>query len=111
MLAAPAPVRPRFPHSQVLFQAAFTTVFGWFAAYLLLCTGNLAAPLAAHVFCNWMGLPALRRLATHRQRWLLLPVLWTGICGFLAALRTLGDADVYGAGLPAVVEWVLDRRR
>ncbi len=101
----------RAPPSQVLFQAAFTTVFGWFAAYLLLRTGNLAAPLVAHVFCNWMGLPALRRLATHRHRWLLLPVLWTGICGFLAALRTLGDADVFGGGLPAVVREVLDRRR
>jgi len=86
-------------------------VFGWFAAYLLLRSGNLAAPLVAHVFCNWMGLPALGRLATHRHRWLLLPVLWTGICGFLAALWTLGDAEEYGGGLPAVMREVLDRRR
>ena len=95
---------------QVLFQAAFTTVFGWFASYLLMCMGNLAAPVAAHAFCNWMGLPALGRLITHRRRWILLAALWTGICGFLAALQTLGHAELYHGGLQGAVREVLDRR-
>ena len=86
-------------------------MFGWLAAYLLMCTGNLAAPLAAHVFCNWMGLPALSRLAMHRRRWLLLAALWTGICGFLAALHILGDAEVFQRGLPGTVKDVLSRRQ
>jgi prenyl protein peptidase len=44
------------------FQCAYTTLFGALATLLLLRTGTLAAPLAAHVFCNWMGLPDFARI-------------------------------------------------
>ena len=38
-------------------QFAYTCIFGWYANFLHLRTGNLLAPLTAHVFCNIMGLP------------------------------------------------------
>ena len=38
-------------------QFGYTTVFGWYAAFLLLRTGNLWGVVAVHSFCNWMGLP------------------------------------------------------
>ena len=40
-----------------LLQASYTAIFGFIAALLLVRTGNLGAPLTAHVICNFMGLP------------------------------------------------------
>lgn len=42
-----------------LFQFGYTSVFGFFAAFIFLRTGNLPAVILAHSFCNWMGLPRL----------------------------------------------------
>ena len=39
------------------FQFTYTALFGFFAAFVYLRTGNMWATLAAHSFCNWMGLP------------------------------------------------------
>ncbi|KZV28437.1 CAAX prenyl protease 2 [Dorcoceras hygrometricum] len=43
--------------SVVGFQLGYTVIFGAYASFLLIRTGHLAAPLAAHIFCNFMGLP------------------------------------------------------
>lgn len=40
-----------------LFQFAYTSLFGFFAAFALLRTGNLPAVILVHSFCNWMGVP------------------------------------------------------
>lgn len=40
-----------------LFQFTYTSLFGFFAAFVFLRTGNLPAVILAHSFCNWMGLP------------------------------------------------------
>ncbi|MCJ1286546.1 hypothetical protein MMC26_005892 [Xylographa opegraphella] len=42
-----------------LFQFAYTTVFGWYAAFVFLRTGSLWSVVLCHAFCNWMGLPRL----------------------------------------------------
>lgn len=42
---------------RVLFQFAYTSLFGFFAAFVFLRTGSLYAAVAAHSFCNWAGLP------------------------------------------------------
>lgn len=42
-----------------LFQFAYTSLFGFFAAFVFLRTGNLVSCVLAHTFCNWMGLPRL----------------------------------------------------
>ncbi|KAI6147286.1 CAAX protease self-immunity-domain-containing protein [Pisolithus tinctorius] len=39
------------------FQFAYTTVFGFYCSYLFLRTGSVLPPIAAHVFCNVMGVP------------------------------------------------------
>jgi len=46
----------------VLFQFAFTSVFGWYATWVFLSTRSLWAPVAVHAFCNWLGLPDVRRM-------------------------------------------------
>lgn len=48
------------------FQFAYTSVFGAYACFLLLRSGNLAAPVAAHCFCNAMGFPPLGQIAQSR---------------------------------------------
>jgi prenyl protein peptidase len=40
-----------------LFQFTYTSLFGFFAAFVFLRTGNLYSVILAHSFCNWMGLP------------------------------------------------------
>lgn len=42
-----------------VFQFTYTTVFGWFAAFVYLRTGSLPAVIVTHAFCNWCGLPRL----------------------------------------------------
>ncbi|KAK8200134.1 uncharacterized protein BKA78DRAFT_303417 [Phyllosticta capitalensis] len=42
-----------------LFQFTYTSLFGFFAAFIFMRTGSLPAAIAAHSFCNWMGLPRL----------------------------------------------------
>lgn len=45
-----------------LFQFIYTTLFGFYSAYLFARTGHLIAPLLAHALCNSMGLPDLQDL-------------------------------------------------
>jgi prenyl protein peptidase len=42
-----------------LFMLTYTSLFGFFAAFVHLRTGNLIAAIAVHMFCNVMGLPRL----------------------------------------------------
>lgn len=52
------------PHTPLLpailrsvFQFTYTTLFGWFAAFIYVRTGSLYACIIIHAFCNCMGLP------------------------------------------------------
>ncbi|KAJ3412929.1 CAAX prenyl protease [Chytridiales sp. JEL 0842] len=38
-------------------QLLYTSIFGWLSTFLFLRTGNIAGPLASHMFCNSMGVP------------------------------------------------------
>lgn len=40
-----------------IFQLSYTTLFGWYAAFVYLRTGSLWAVILIHSFCNWNGLP------------------------------------------------------
>jgi prenyl protein peptidase len=42
---------------RTLFQFAYTTLFGWFAAFVYVRTGSLYVCILIHTFCNFMGLP------------------------------------------------------
>eukprot|EP00884_Botryococcus_braunii_P014319 jgi/Botrbrau1/22889/Bobra.0065s0042.1 len=77
---------------QAVFQVGYTTVFGWYATYLFLRTGHFAAPLAAHVFCNWMGFPDFPGILRHPRARLALPV---GILAFALLLHPLTRPILY----------------
>jgi prenyl protein peptidase len=40
-----------------LFQFTYTSLFGFFASFVFIRTGNVYTCILAHTFCNWMGLP------------------------------------------------------
>ncbi|KAF2734145.1 CaaX prenyl protein-like proteinase Rce1 [Polyplosphaeria fusca] len=40
-----------------VFQFTYTSLFGFFAAFVFLRTGNILSIILAHSFCNFMGLP------------------------------------------------------
>ncbi|KAL8641886.1 MAG: hypothetical protein Q9228_001360 [Teloschistes exilis] len=40
-----------------LIQFSYTTIFGWYATFLFVRTGNVIAIILVHTFCNWAGLP------------------------------------------------------
>lgn len=54
-LLTPAILLPAVLRS--VFQFGYTTLFGAFAGFVILRTGNLYACVLVHTFCNWMGLP------------------------------------------------------
>lgn len=50
-------------------QITYTSIFGCIAAGFLMRTGNIYAPIASHMFCNYWGLPDLSFLSPpSRQR-------------------------------------------
>ncbi|KAK6139920.1 hypothetical protein DH2020_026296 [Rehmannia glutinosa] len=40
-------------------QLGYTVIFGAYASFLFVRSGHLTAPLVAHIFCNFMGLPVI----------------------------------------------------
>ncbi|KAM3567031.1 hypothetical protein VYU27_010818, partial [Nannochloropsis oceanica] len=56
-------VREGLPPAQALLevalQVAYTSIFGWHAAFLFLRTGSLLPCILTHSFCNFVGLPNL----------------------------------------------------
>jgi prenyl protein peptidase len=49
------PILPAF--LRTVFQFTYTSLFGFFAAFVFLRTGSVYAAIVAHSFCNWQGLP------------------------------------------------------
>jgi membrane protease YdiL (CAAX protease family) len=42
---------------RIVVQVAYTSIFGSYCCYLFLRSGSLVPPIAAHIFCNIMGVP------------------------------------------------------
>ena len=80
---------------QTAVQFSFTTLFGWYAAHLLLVTGHLAAPVLVHVFCNAMGLPDFSDIPQHPHAGLLSAAVAAGIGGFAVGFTWLNEPVLY----------------
>jgi prenyl protein peptidase len=78
------------------FQMTYTTVFGWYASWLFVRTGHLAAPVAAHAFCNLLGFPDFLRMSMHRYKVPLLASLVLSILIFSVSLAPLTEPHLYG---------------
>lgn len=72
-------------------QLGYTVIFGSYASFLFIRTGHLLAPLVAHIFCNFMGLPVL-----FSQRNGMVSVAFVaGMVGFLWLLFPMTHPDLY----------------
>ncbi|KAL0555349.1 hypothetical protein IC582_009293 [Cucumis melo] len=72
-------------------QLGYTVVFGSYASFLFVRTGHLLAPLVAHVFCNFMGLPAL----FSRGRGVVSLAFLVGMVGFLWLLFPMTSPHLF----------------
>ncbi|KAI0268287.1 hypothetical protein BC834DRAFT_821684, partial [Gloeopeniophorella convolvens] len=72
-----------------LFQFTYTTLFGLHCSFLFLRSASVIPPIAAHVFCNIMGVPQLQaelRWFPHRQQRILCAYL-VGIALYIYGMR------------------------
>ncbi|KAK3597340.1 hypothetical protein CHS0354_034583 [Potamilus streckersoni] len=53
---------------QSLFQMGYTTVFGFYTAFIFLRTGHVIAPIMVHAFCNHMGFPAFNEVMAYQDK-------------------------------------------
>ncbi|CAN1141976.1 CAAX prenyl protease 2 [Linum perenne] len=73
-------------------QLGYTVIFGSYASFLFIRTGHLIAPLLAHIFCNYMGLPVFFA----RKKGVLVTSAFTaGIISFSWLLFPLTQPDLY----------------
>mmetsp|Transcript_22075 Transcript_22075/g.36831 ORF Transcript_22075/g.36831 Transcript_22075/m.36831 type:complete len:278 (-) Transcript_22075:163-996(-) len=73
----------------------YTTVFGWYAAFLFYRTGHVASAIVAHAFCNFMGFPAFGQVLSHPHSRVVCAAYGVGIVGFSLLLRPLTAPPVY----------------
>ncbi|KAK2401024.1 CAAX prenyl protease [Trifolium repens] len=82
-------------------QLGYTVVFGSYASFLFIRTGHLAAPLVAHVYCNFMGLPVL-----YSQRSGIVSIASViGFLGFLWLLFPMTGPELYNSRIDNCSCW------
>ncbi|CAI7868157.1 unnamed protein product [Closterium sp. NIES-54] len=81
--------------AMVGFQVAFTWVFGCLAAFIILRTGSLWASVAAHAFCNAMGVPDFQAALTHRHRYVISAAFVAGVALFAVLVNPLTDPPLF----------------
>lgn len=69
----------------LLFQLAYTLLFGVYAAALYINTLSVFAPIGAHILCNILELPDVLAMATHRKRRAILIVYAASLLCFAIA--------------------------
>ncbi|XP_057534447.1 CAAX prenyl protease 2 [Amaranthus tricolor] len=83
-------------------QLAYTMIFGSYASFLFIRTGHLIAPLAAHVVCNFMGLPAVY---ANRKGVIVSLAFITGTVMFVRLLFPLTSPTMYQHGIDNCQCW------
>lgn len=73
----------------LLFQIAYTFLFGIYAAALYVNTNTVWAPFAAHVVCNVLELPDVVAISTHPRRRMVCVVYAVSIIGFALGFEPL----------------------
>ncbi|GLT89969.1 hypothetical protein SLE2022_079240 [Rubroshorea leprosula] len=69
----------------------YTVVFGSYASFLFIRTGHLVSPLAAHIFCNYMGLPVI----FVQSKGLVTPAFVAGTAAFVLLLFPMTQPALY----------------
>ncbi|XP_030570299.1 CAAX prenyl protease 2 [Drosophila novamexicana] len=80
-----------------LFQFTYTTLFGFYSAFLFARTGHFVAPLLAHALCNHMGLPDVQDLWQQDlwRRVLAIGLYIVGLAGWIYLLPIATEPSLY----------------
>ncbi|OZJ03301.1 hypothetical protein BZG36_02278 [Bifiguratus adelaidae] len=83
------------------FQFLYTTVFGWYASFLFMRTGNIMSVIAVHAFCNVMGFPDLGdiNLLFPLAKKMTYIAMISGLAIFAKTMYPLTDPSLYGRSL------------
>lgn len=83
------------------FQLTYTTLFGFYSAYLFAKTGHFIAPVIAHAICNHMGFPDFQELFAQTKRWRMVfcSIYVLGLIGWIMLLPVVTKPSWYGNGL------------
>ena len=66
----------------VTVQLGYTVMFGWFASYLFVQSGNVLAPVAAHSVCNFFGFPPFSQIRYYSRRDIIIRAYIMGVVLF-----------------------------
>lgn len=83
------------------FQIGYTVIFGSYASFLFVRTGHLTAPLVAHIFCNYLGLPVI----ISRMTGMITVASVAGLLGFIWLLFPLTSPHLYNATTDNCMCW------
>lgn len=83
-------------------QLGYTVIFGWYATFLLIRTGNLLCPIIAHVFCNMMGLPVF---SSPRTKGAALVAFLAGLIAFFWLLFPATSPELYNSSFDRCSCW------
>jgi len=88
---------PKAKRREVAFQMVYTAVFGWYAAFLFLRTGNVIAPILAHSFCNIMQVPPFHLIKQRDDKIVCWSLYALGVLSFLLLAPYLIDPTTYNS--------------
>ncbi|XP_060201222.1 CAAX prenyl protease 2 [Lycium barbarum] len=83
------------------FQVGYTVIFGSYASFLFVRTGHLTAPLVAHIFCNYLGLPII----ISQRTGMVTVASVAGLLGFIWLLFPLTSPHLYNATTDNCMCW------
>jgi len=89
----------RPPAGAVAFQMVYTAVFGWYAAYLFLRTGNVASAVIAHTICNIMQVPPFQRVSSHDHPKVCISLFVGGLIFFFSSAPYITDPLSYNGSM------------
>lgn len=73
----------------VIFQMAYTTLFGWYAMHLLISTKSLIPPIIAHIICNYFEIPDLFSSNYPDRKYFTFGLHFIGVYGFLRSVGVI----------------------
>lgn len=77
--------------SPMLFQFAFTFLFGVYASVLYTSTHSIWAPFAAHVVCNVLEIPCFEAISSHPRRRLIFSFYVAALIAFAMMFAPITD--------------------
>jgi len=75
----------------------YTAVFGWYAAYMFLRTGNIVAPVVAHSICNVMQIPPFGEVPGRKDKRVCIALFVGGLVFFFATMQLVSEPLRYGS--------------